>query len=160
MKNKFPNFIEDKIKAELEKRNLIYKNLKKEDLSKRDTLEYINNRYLNFLKKTLNNPKCKGLRGFIKTCIAQTKKEIRNEKIASNKNNLLIKNKKIKIKKEIPKCVQPVVKGKPIPYAGGLTPEFIKKNWHYARPCDPNEIIETKGKKNNSFFYAKFKGYY
>ena len=51
MKNKFPNFIEDKIKAELEKRNLIYKNLKKEDLSKRDTLEYINNRYLNFLKK-------------------------------------------------------------------------------------------------------------
>ena len=73
-----------------------YKNLKKEDLSKRDTLEYINNRYLNFLKKTLNNPKCKGLRGFIKTCIAQTKKEIRNEKIASNKNNLLIKNKSLK----------------------------------------------------------------
>ena len=48
MRNKFPNFIEDKIKAELEKKNLLYKNLKREDLSKRDTLEHINNRLLGF----------------------------------------------------------------------------------------------------------------
>ena len=33
MKNKFSNFLEDKIKAELEKRNMLFKNLKKEDLS-------------------------------------------------------------------------------------------------------------------------------
>ena len=54
MENKFSNFIEDKIKAELKKRNLLYKNLKKEDLSNRDTSEHINNRFLNFLKEEFN----------------------------------------------------------------------------------------------------------
>ncbi len=47
-----------------------------------------------------------------------------------------------------------------IPYNEGLTPEIIKKNWHKIRPCDPNEIIEKKEKKSNSFFCAKFNGYY
>ena len=48
MKNKFPSFIEDKIKTDLEKRDLLYKNLKKEDLSNRDTIEHIRNRFLVF----------------------------------------------------------------------------------------------------------------
>ena len=47
-----------------------------------------------------------------------------------------------------------------IPYNEGLTPEFIKKHRHLIRPCDPNEIIEKKEKKSNSFFCAKFTGYY
>jgi hypothetical protein len=38
MKNKFSSFIEDKIRAENEKKDLLYKNLKKEDLSNRDTI--------------------------------------------------------------------------------------------------------------------------
>ena len=59
MKNKFSNFLEDKIKAELEKRNMLYKNLIKEDLSYKDTSEYINNQNLNYLKKILTNPNYK-----------------------------------------------------------------------------------------------------
>ena len=47
-----------------------------------------------------------------------------------------------------------------IPYNEGLTPEIIKENWYKIRPCDPNEIIEKKEKKSNSFFCAKFNGYY
>ncbi len=103
MRNKFPNFIEDKIKADLEKKDLLYKNLKKEDLSKRDTLEHINNRLLEFLKKNLNNPKC--IKSFIllKTCIDQIELEIKNEKIVQEaKNNLAVKIEKPQVKKQIP----------------------------------------------------------
>jgi hypothetical protein len=161
MRNKFPNFIEDKIKAEFEKRNLLYKNLKGEDLSKRDTLEHINNRLLEFLKKILTNPKCINSRIFIKTCIDQIELEIKNEKIVQEaKNNLLVKIDKPQVKKQIPNPVQPMVKGKPIPYASGLTPEFIDKHRHLVRPCDPNEPIKKKEKQSNGFVYAKFDGYY
>ena len=161
MRNKFPNFIEDKIKAELEKRNLLYKNLKKEDLSKRDTLEHINNRLLEFLKKNLNNPKCIKSFSLLKTCIDQIELEIKNEKIVQEaKNNLLVKIDKPQVKKQIPNPVQPMVKGKPIPYASGLTPEFIDKHRHLVRPCDPNEPIKKKEKQSNGFVYAKFDGYY
>jgi hypothetical protein len=161
MRNKFPNYIEDKIKAELEKRNLLYKNLKEEDLSKRDTLEHINDRLLEFLKKILTNPKCINSRIFIKTCIDQIELEIKNEKIVQEaKNNLLVKIDKPQVKKQIPNPVQPMVKGKPIPYASGLTPEFIDKHRHLVRPCDPNEPIKKKEKQSNGFVYAKFDGYY
>jgi len=161
MRNKFPNYIEDKIKAELEKRNLLYKNLKGEDLSKRDTLEHINNKLLEFLKKILTNPKCINSRIFIKTCIDQIELEIKNEKIVQEaKNNLLVKIDKPQVKKQIPNPVQPMVKGKPIPYASGLTPEFIDKHRHLVRPCDPNEPIKKKEKQSNGFVYAKFDGYY
>jgi len=161
MRNKFPNYIEDKIKAELEKRNLLYKNLKEEDLSKRDTLEHINDRLLEFLKKILTNPKCINSRIFIKTCIDQIELEIKNEKIVQEaKNNLLVKIDKPQVKKQIPNPVQPMVKVKPIPYASGLTPEFIDKHRHLVRPCDPNEPIKKKEKQSNGFVYAKFDGYY
>jgi len=161
MRNKFPNYIEDKIKAELEKRNLLYKNLKEEDLSKRDTLEHINDRLLEFLKKILTHPKCINSLIFIKTCIDQIELEIKNEKIVQEaKNNLLVKIDKPQVKKQIPNPVQPMVKGKPIPYASGLTPEFIDKHRHLVRPCDPNEPIKKKEKQSNGFVYAKFDGYY
>ncbi len=87
MENKFSNFIEDKIKAELEKRNLLYKNLKKEDLSNRDTSEHINNNFLNFLKKNLTNPKCKKSLRFIKISISEIEQEIIKEKIALETQN-------------------------------------------------------------------------
>jgi len=69
MKNKFSNFLEDKIKAELEKRNMLFKNLKKEDLSYKDTSEYTNNKLLNYFKKILVNPKYKKSWDAIKVCI-------------------------------------------------------------------------------------------
>ena len=80
MKNKFSNFIEDKIKAEFEKRNLLYKNLKKEDLSNRDTLEHIRNKFLDLLKKILKNPKCKNSFDVIKNSIKKIEQEIKDEK--------------------------------------------------------------------------------
>jgi hypothetical protein len=161
MKNKFPSFIEDKIKTDLEKRDLLYKNLKKEDLSNRDTIEHIRNRFLVFLKKNLTNPKCKNSWEFLKNSIVKIEQEINNEKIVLEpKNNLVVKIEEPKVKKQMPKPVQPMVRGKPITYASGITREYIEKHRHLGGPCDPNEIIEKKEKKSNSFFCAKFTGYY
>ena len=161
MKNKFSNFLEDKIKAELEKRNMLYKNLIKEDLSYKDTSKYINNQNLNYLKKILTNPKYKKSWDAIKICISDLEKEIANEKICLY-NKIINKPRvrKTKFKKQMPIVLQSAVRGKPIPYNEGLTPEIIKKNWHKIRPCDPNEIIVKKEKKLNKFNDPKFKGYY
>ena len=82
MKNKFSNFIEDKIRAEHEKRDLLYKNLKKEDLSNRDTIEHIRNKFLVFLRKNLTNPKCKNSWEFLKNSIVKIEQEINNENIS------------------------------------------------------------------------------
>jgi hypothetical protein len=78
-----------------------------------------------------------------------------------------LKNTAINVEKKKPeqpaadvKISPPVNNKNCIPYNEGLTPEIIKKNWHKIRPCDPNEIIEKKEKKSNSFFCAKFTGYY
>lgn len=161
MKNKFSNFLEDKIKAELEKRNMLFKNLKKEDLSYKDTSEYTNNKLLNYFKKILVNPKYKKSWDAIKVCILDLEREIENERISlNNKNKYKPKVKKIKIKKDVPSVVQSVVKGKPIPYNDGLTPDVIAKNWHKIRPCDPNEIITKKESRPNKFNDPNFKGYY
>jgi hypothetical protein len=161
MKNKFSNFLEDKIKAELEKRNMLYKNLKKEDLSYKDTPEYTNNKLLNYLKKILTNPKYKKSWDAIKICISDLESEIANEKIIlDNNNKKKPKVKKITVKKKMPNIVQSAVKGKPIPYNEGLTPEVISKNWHKIRPCDPNEIIIKKESRSNKFNDPNFKGYY
>jgi hypothetical protein len=160
MKNKFPSFIEDKIRAELEKRDLLYKNLKKEDLSNRDSIEHIRNRFLVFLKKNLTNPKCKNSWEFLKNPIVKIEQEINNEKIILEvKNNLVVKIEEPEVKKK-PNTVQPMVRGKPISYAGNITREFVENNRHFGGPCDPNEIIEKKEKKSNSFFCVKFNGYY
>ena len=161
MKNKFPNFIENKIKVEFEKRDLLYKNLKKEDLSYRDTIEHIRNSFLEFLKKTLTNPKCKSSWENLKNCIAKLEQEIKNEKIVLEaKNNLVFSIEEPEVKKQIPIPVQPAIKGKPIPYGSGLTPEIIEKNRLWIRPCSTTESVEKKEKQSNGFRYAKFTGYY
>ena len=114
-----------------------------------------------FLRKNLTNPKCKNSWEFLKNSIVKIEQEINNEKIILEvKNNLVVKIEETEVKKEIPNSVQPVVRGKPIPYAGNITREFVENNRHFGGPCDPNEIIEKKEKKSNSFFCAKFNGYY
>ena len=161
MKNKFSNFIEDKIRAEHEKRDLLYKNLKKEDLSNRDTIEHIRNKFLVFLRKNLTNPKCKNSWEFLKNSIVKIEQEINNEKIILEvKNNSVVKIEEPEVKKQIPIPVQPVIKGKPIPYGSGLTPEIIEKNRLWIRPCSTTESVEKKVKQSNGFRYAKFTGYY
>jgi hypothetical protein len=93
--------------------------------------------------------------------------KIYEEKYAPKINKEELKNTAVNVEKKKPE--QPSLDVKTslqetnrnyIPYNGGLTHEFVKKNWHYARPCDPNEIIETKGKETNSFIYKNFKDYY
>jgi hypothetical protein len=161
MKNKFSNFIEDKIKAEFEKRNLLYKNLIKEDLSNRDTLEHIRNKFLELLKKILKNPKCKNSFDVIKNSIKKIEQEIKDEKIAlETKNKLQVKIEDVVVKKQMPNSVQSVVKGKPIPCGYGLTPEMIEKNRLWIRPCSTTEPEEKREKQINGFVYAKFDGYY
>ena len=161
MKSKFSNFIEDKIKAEFEKRNLLYKNLIKEDLSNRDTLEHIRNKFLELLKKILKNPKCKNSFDVIKNSIKKIEQEIKDEKIAlETKNKLQVKIEDPMVKKQIPNPVQSVVKGKPIPCGYGLTPEIIEKNRLWIRPCSTTEAEEKREKQSNGFVYAKFDGYY
>ena len=161
MKNKFPNFIEDKIKAEFEKRNLLYKNLKKEDLFNRDTLEHIRKNFLEILKKILTNPKCKNSFDVIKSSIEKIEQEIKYEKISlETKSKLQVKIKDHEVKKQIPNPVQSVVKGKPIPCGYGLTPEMIEKNRLWIRPCSTTEPTDKREKQSNGFVYAKFDGYY
>jgi hypothetical protein len=161
MKNKFSNFIEDKIKAEFEKRNLLYKNLKKEDISNRDTLEHIRNKFLEFLKRILNNPKCKSSFDIIKSSIEKIEQEIRDEKITiETKTKLHVEIEDSEVKKQIHNPAQSVVKGKPIPCGYGLTPEIIEKNRLWIRPCSTTEPIEKREKQSNGFVYAKFNGYY
>ena len=101
-------------------------------------------------------------RNEVEFCIhRKIEQEINNEKIVLEaKNNLVVKIEEPKVKKQMPKAVQPIVRGKPIPYASGITREYIEKHRHLGGPCDPNEIIEKKEKKSNSFFCAKFTGYY
>ena len=72
----------------------------------------------------------------------------------------MVKIEEPEVKKKKPNTVQPVVRGKPISYAGNITREFVENNRHFGGPCDPNEIIEKKEKKSNSFFCVKFNGYY
>ena len=158
MKNKFSNFIEDKIKAEFEKRNLLYKNLKKEDLSNRDTLEHIRNKFLEFLKRILTNSKCKSSFDIIKCSIKKIEQEIRDEQITiETKTKLHVE---IEDQKQMHNSVQSVVKGKPIPCGYGLTPEMIEKNRLWIKPCSTTEPIEKREKQSNGFVYAKFNGYY
>lgn len=158
MKNKFSNFVEDKIKAEFEKRNLLYKNLKKEDLSNRDTLEHIRNKFLEFLKRILTNPKCKSSFNIIKSSIKKIEQEIRDEQITiETKSKLHVE---IEDQKQMHNPVQSVVKGKPIPCGYGLTPEMIEKNRLWIKPCSTTEPTEKREKQSNGFVYAKFNGYY
>ena len=87
--------------------------------------------------------------------------EINNEKIVLEaKNNLVFSIEELEVKKQIPNLVQPVIKGKPIPYGSGLTPEMIEKNRLWIRPCSTTESVEKKEKQSNGFRYAKFTGYY
>ncbi len=173
MKNKFPNIIEDKIKNEIEKRNLIYKNIKKEDLSFRDSDEHYYKRMFKLLIKYTSFPKEQYSRELAEALIGVKVRKEFGEKFYNEEyapsikkendeqlNTTVKKQKKTEVNKTkiIENNSQP--NKNCIPYNGGLTPEFVKNNWRYARPCDPNEIIETKGKDNNSFFYVKFKGYY
>ena len=174
-KDKFLTAREKKIKSVKEKADTLYNNLSNTDLSYRDSEEYLYKKIFKLYIKYSHNPKEPYSEEVTKALIEGLGRKVFGDKdyeekyapIFNKEKKEELKNTAINVEEK--KTVQPapevktslqVVNKNCIPYNGGLTPEFIEKNWRYIRPCDPNEIIETKGKDSNSFFYVKFKGYY
>ena len=171
-KDKFLTAREKKIKSVKEKADTLYNNLSKTNLSYRDSEEYLYKKMFKILIKHSHNPKEPYSEEVAKAlieglAIKEFGDKVYEEKYAPKKNKEELKNTSINIEKKKPEQPAPEIKISPpetnkncIPYNEGLTPEFIEKHRHLVRPCDPNEILEKKEKKSNSFFCAKFTGYY
>ena len=174
-KDKFLTAREKKIKSVKEKADSLYNNLSQTDLSYRDSNEHFYKNMFKLLIKYTPYPKepySEELAKVLIECFGR--KEFGDKFYEETIAPIFNKEKKEEIKKtainaEEKKPEQPasVIKTSPpetnkncIPYNEGLTPEFIEKHRHLVRPCDPNEILEKKEKKSNSFFCAKFTGYY
>jgi len=162
-KDKFLTDREKKIKYVKEKADTLYNNLSNTDLSYRDSEEYLYKKMFKLLIKYSNNPKEPYSEKVAKVLIEGFGRIEFGDKVYEEK----LKNTTINVDKKKPEQPTPNVKISPpetnkncIPYNEGLIPEFIEKHRHLVRPCDPNEIIEKKEKKSNSFFCAKFTGYY
>jgi len=172
MSNYFINPTEKKIILINKKKSEVCKNLSKEDLSKRRTLEAINYRLLNSYIESAKKAKSIEEKLYFFSLIKKLDKEVKDdlkdklnqikEEVSSEKNNdLTLKIEKKEIKKEVSKPRQIVNKDKPIPFDSGLTKEFVQKNWHLVRPCDPNEpLIKKTKRKSGSFFISNAYKYY
>ena len=171
-KDKFLTTRDKKIKSVKEKADALYNNLSQTNLSYRESEEYLYKKMFKILIKYSHNPKEPYNEEVAKALIeGLARKEfgdkVYEEKYAPKKNKEELKNTSINVEKKKPEQTAPDVKISPqvtnknyIPYNGGITREFVENNRHLGGPCDPNEIIEKKEKKSNSFFCAKFNGYY
>ena len=171
-KDKFLTTRDKKIKSVKEKADALYNNLSQTNLSYRDSDEYLYKKLFEVLIKVSHNPKEPYSEEVAKALIEGfARKEfgdkVYEEKYASKKNNEELESTAINIERKKPEQPAPDVKISPqvtnknyIPYNGGITREFVENNRHLGGPCDPDEIIEKKEKKSNSFFCAKFNGYY
>jgi hypothetical protein len=174
-KDKFLTTRDKKIKSTKEKADALYNNLSQTNLSYRDSDEHFYKKMFKLLIKYSHYPKepyseevAKALiEGFARKEFGDKVYEEKYASISNKEKKEELENTAINVEEKKPVQPAPDVKRSLqvankncIPYNGGLTPEFVEKNWRYIRPCDPNEIIETKGKESNSFFYKKFKGYY
>jgi len=172
MSNDFINPTEKKIILINKKKSEVCKNLPNEDLSKRRTLEAINYRLLDSYIESAKKAKSIEEKLYFFSLIKKLDKEIKDdlkdklnqikEEVSSEKNNdLTLKIEKKEIKKEVSKPRQIVNKDKDIPFNSGLTKEFVQKNWHLVRPCDPNEpLIKKTKRKSGSFFISNAYKYY
>ena len=171
-KDKFLTTREKKIKSVKEKADALYNNLSQTNLSYRDSEEHLYKKMFKILIKYSHNPKEPYSEEVAKTLIEGLARKkfgdkVYEEKYAQKKNKEELKNTAINVEEKKPEQPTPDVKISPqvtnknyIPYNGGITREFVENNRHLGGPCDPNEIIEKKEKKSNSFFCAKFTGYY
>ena len=171
-KDKFLTTRDRKIKSIKEKADALYNNLSQKNLSYRDSEEYLYKKLFKLLIKYSHKPKEPYSKEVAKALIEGfARKEfgdkVYEKKYASKKNNEELENTAINIERKKPEPPAPDVKislqvtnKNYIPYNGGITREFVENNRHLGGPCDPNEIIEKKEKKSNSFFCAKFNGYY
>jgi hypothetical protein len=157
-KDKFLTAREKKIKSIKEKADALYNNLSHEDLSNRNSTDHISRKIFKLLVKYSPYANAEyNKENFDKVLEFFFGKQF-EDKISGNKS---MPPKEIEKKGEeniIPNSIT-MTKGKPIPYASGLTPEYIEKNRHLVRPCDPNKPMEKKEKQSNGFVYAKFEGY-
>jgi len=164
MSNDFINPTEKKIILINKKKSEVCKNLPNEDLSKRRTLEGINYRLLDSYIESAKKAKSIEEKLYFFSLIKKLDKEIKDglkdklnqikEEVSSEKNNdLTLKIEKKEIKKEVSKPRQIVNKDKAIPFDSGLTKEFVEKNWHLVRPCDPNEPLIKKTKRKSGIFF-------
>jgi len=172
MSNDFINPTEKKIILINKKKSEVCKNLPNEDLSKRRTLEGINYRLLDSYIESAKKAKSIEEKLYFFSLIKKLDKEIKDglkdklnqikEEVSSEKNNdLTLKIEKKEIKKEVSKPRQIANKDKAIPFDSGLTKEFVEKNWHLVRPCDPNEpLIKKTKRKSGSFFISNAYKYY
>ena len=171
-KDKFLTTRDKKIKSAKEKADTLYNNLSKTNLSYRDSEEYLYKKMFKILIKYSHNPKEPYSEEVAKALIeGLARKEfgdkVYEEKYAPKKNKEELKNTSINVDKKKSeqtaldvKISSQVTNKNYITYNGGITREFVENNRHLGGPCDPNEIIEKKEKKSNSFFCAKFNGYY
>ncbi len=173
MSNDFINPTEKKIILINKKKSEVCKNLPKENLSKRRTLEAINFRLLDSYIESAKKTKSVEVKLYFLSLIRKLYKEIKDdlknklnqrkkEEISSERNNdLTLKIKKKEIKIEVSKTQQIISNDNAIPFNSGLTKEFVEKNWHLVRPCDPNEpLIKKPKKKSGSFFISNAYKYY
>ena len=174
-KDKFLTIRDKKIKSTKEKADALYNNLSQTNLSYRDSEEHLYKKMFKILIKYSNNPKepyseevAKALiEGFGRIEFGDKVYEEKYASISNKEKKEELKNTIINVEEKKPEQPAPDVKINPpatnknyIPFNEGITREFIKNNRHLGGPCDPNEILEKKEKKNNSFFCAKFTGYY
>ena len=174
-KDKFLTTRDKKIKSTKEKADALYNNLSQTNLSYRDSDEHFYKKMFKLLIKYSHYPKepyseevAKALiEGFARKEFGDKVYEEKYASISNKEKKEELENTAINVEEKKPVQPAPDVKTglqsankNYIPYNGGLTPGFVEKNWRYIRPCDPNEIIETKRKESNSFFYKKFKNYY
>ena len=173
MSNDFINPTEKKIILINKKKSEVCKNLPKKNLSKRRTLEAINFRLLDSYIESAKKTKSVEVKLYFLSLIRKLYKEIKDdlknklnqrkkEEISSERNNdLTLKIKKKEIKIEVSKTQQIISNDNAIPFNSGLTKEFVEKNWHLVRPCDPNEpLIKKPKKKSGSFFISNAYKYY
>jgi hypothetical protein len=173
MSNDFINPTEKKIILINKKKSEVCKNLHNEDLSKRRTLEAINFRLLDSYIESAKKAKSVEEKLYFLSLIKKLDKEIKDdlkdklnqrkeEVISSEKNNhLTSKIEKKEIVKKVFKSKQILNNDNAIPFGSGLTKEFVEKNWHLVRPCDPNEpLIKKPKKKSGSFFISNAYKYY
>jgi hypothetical protein len=174
-KDKFLTTRDKKIKSTKEKADALYNNLTQTNLSYRDSDEHFYKKMFKLLIKYTPYPKepysvqvaktlieCFGRKEFGDKVYEEKFTPIFNKENKEELKKTAINVEEKKIEEPAPdvKIIPQMTNKNYIPYNEGLTPEIIKENWYKIRPCDPNEIIEKKEKKSNSFFCAKFNGYY
>lgn len=175
MSKLFISQIDKKLMAIEEKKNNIYQNIYKQDLSKRDSEEYITEKLIKiYLKEFKVSNRVEAIK-FIEAMIKKIQNAFPNKTPTLKELNYFMDNKnkkKIEVNPiiieeiNVPKVEIKIDSSKrqtyePVP--GDLIKSFnepIQQKNKYGGWCDPNEIlVKQKKTRNNSFFCAKFEGY-